>query len=1019
MSAHRTKGIGSVVHVEDAAVQFVPLHLQLSTRGGAGVATADEHLYGPHTSTIRVNPYVRCVHDSGVPKICSLQELLTQKIQPTPAGPDTPCLRPSHGPAEAWAQSPELSSFNDRHVTMASAHCQIASQCHRDPTFSGAPAACNPLPELFFTADSVATPNTFATVKTHEMRILSRLTKRLRWSERHQDMPCGEPMEMLLVEVGGDEDEDAEEVTEDKDADVIDVVRTDSLDTLTPFPGDLFQQQDEAGVQFLPCTTREKAEAAAREGAVGCAAGEEAPRPFAVVSSPAAKSSLSPRQVLHSSERIALSHSSTGVCCAFARDPTPADGGKSHVTDVKHAGYSDTSSRHCHYTREPQREHSQSAVVALRTMYPAPVARLEESPYHYIMRNYVGGTFLYYRTQESKGYFLRLCHRVVAQVRPLLEQETLSPHHGLFPRINAPAFVFGDIHGNFEDLSFFLKRLLIFHDFNLTPANILCLGDYVDRGPFSLECVMLLFSLKIMNASKIVMLRGNHEDRVVCGDLRTYGHSCFLAQCHTVFGYTEGTKLFREVTALFKYLPLAAELVIPSAPNLSFLRSQQTVMHPNLYVSQPALLLHDGDRTRQARSTSSLAPDSATRMPSFDSKPFCTPHRNGEVASGDKESADALSQNSASAAAASPLPTGYSTIADASLAYGQPSRHEAHEERILCAHGGIPRFDRSPLVENALAFLRSLSFPRMLTLFPNNPAVKDDVECMPDYFVKQELEALWRRYPSAAPPGFTAACRREDAEAAAAAGVATTTTLSVSPSSEALSSTSNRCRMKSSSSLGRSAGDHEIAAAAARPEAETLSRTSLCSVASSSSSTTRSPSALRSEQERCQGHKSLTVVRRSSDFLPKLTEGDVRKGWYIMFDLLWSDPTSMELEEEAARADWEVSRDAGAVQDTAGATARRPTAHMHVNEWGFTVNTRGSNVVSFSAKAVDTFLTAYHYSMLFRAHQEKAHGLRWSKSNKVLTIFSSSNYMGHRNGAGCVVVAANGEVQMIEKVVTM
>ncbi|CAJ1989800.1 serine/threonine protein phosphatase-like protein [Leishmania donovani] len=1016
MSANRTRDSDDVVRAEVAAALSVPPQQLPSTRGGAAVAAADEHLYGPHTSTIRMNPYVRCVQDSGVPKICSLQELLSQKIQPDPAEPDTPCLRPSHRPTAVWAQAPEPSSFDDGRATMTPPPCQSTFERHADPALAGAPAASNPSPVLTFTADGVATPNTFATVKTHEMRILSRLTKRLRWSERHQDMPFGEPVEMMLAEA--DEGEDTEGGSEDRDSEVIDAVHSGRSGALAPYPEDRTEKQDEASVQLLPCSTRDKAEASALQ---------ETPQHFAAASPQAAASNASPQHASDLKEGTVSASSSGGIFCTFARDPTPPDGRKLHTTGVKHADSSATSPHQPHYTHGQKQQHSRPAVVPLRTTYPAPVARLEESPYHYIMRNYIGGTFLYYSTPESKDYFLRLCHRVVAQVRPLLEQETLSPHHGLFPRINAPAFVFGDIHGNFEDLSFFLKRLLIFHDFNLTPANILCLGDYVDRGPFSLECVMLLFSLKIMNSSKIVMLRGNHEDRVVCGDLRTYGRGCFLAQCHTVFGYAEGTKLFREVTALFKYLPLAAELVIPSTPNLSFLRSQQTVMHPNLYVSQPAVLLHDGIRAKRTAPTISLASGSATRASPFGSQHLRTLHRDGEVASGDREGDEALSKNSASAEAVSPLPTGYSTIADASLARGQPSRHEAHEERILCTHGGIPRFDRSPCEENSLAFLRSLSFPRMLTLFPNNPVVKDDAECMPDYFVKQELEALWRRYPSAAPPGFTAACRREAAEAAAAAATATTGTPAASRPLDALPSSLKLQRKASSSSAGSSASGHESAAAAVPPEAEASSRPSSCSAASSVSPKARVVPGGQSEQQQPQRHKSPPAMRSSSDYLPQLTEDDVRKGWYTMFDLLWSDPTPMELEEEAACVDWESSRVAGgehgAHRSTASSSsttaARGSTSRVHVNEWGFTVNTRGSNVVSFSAKAVDTFLTAYHYSMLFRAHQEKAHGLRWSKSSKVLTIFSSSNYMGHRNGAGCVVVAANGEVQMIEKVVTM
>ncbi|KAG5476510.1 hypothetical protein LSCM1_04223 [Leishmania martiniquensis] len=1022
MSTDRIRGTKSVVHAEDAVLQSVSLPPQLSARGGAAVATVDDHLYGPHTSTIRMNPYVRCVLDDGVPKIRSLQELLAPKTQPEPPEPDTPCLRPSHGPAAVWAHTPDSLDFDDGLVTMKSACRQSAFHSHDDAERCGAPVTSNSSPELIFTADSVATPNTFAMAKSHEMRILSRLTKRLRRSERHRDMPFKEPIEMVLSET--DEDEGTEAGMDGRGSEMMGAAQTGRPAVFAPYTEDLARKHDRICVQLLPCSTHAKAEAAALGGAADDAASERTLQRTGVSSHLAAASCLSEQRV--------PPQSSSGAFCAFAVGPTPSDGVTSHVTDAKHSDLSEGASRHHHrHSHGQQGQHLRIDAVPLHATYPVPVARLEESPYHYIMRNYSGGTFLYYSTQESKEYFLRLCHRVVAQVRPLLEQETLSPHHGLFPRISAPAFVFGDIHGNFEDLSFFLKRLLIFHDFNLTPANILCLGDYVDRGPFSLECVMLLFSLKIMNASKLVMLRGNHEDRVVCGDLRTYGRGCFLAQCHTVFGYTEGTKLFLEVTALFKYLPLAAELVIPSTPNMSFLQSQQTVVHPNLYVSQPAVLIHDGSRVKRAAPPSSLSPSSSTRASPFDAQHLPTRHRDGEVASGDRESDDALLKSAASAAALPSLPTGYSTIADASLARRQPSPGEAHEERILCTHGGIPRFERSPLEENPLAFLRSLSFPRMLTLFPNNPTVRDDPECMPDFFVKEELAALWRRHPSAAPLGFTSACQREAAEAAAAAGasaaaVTTTCNPCASPSSDALGS-EELPKSTSVSSVGSSASDCDAAAATVRSEAEAPRRSSWHRAVESSfpSPAAKPQSSLYGKQQ--QSHLTRLRMRHSRDYLPQLTEDDVRKGWYTMFDLLWSDPTPMEVEEGAACAGREASVDADGAQDArqgssspSPATAAKATSPcVRVNEWGFAVNARGSNVISFSAKAVDTFLTAYHYSMLFRAHQEKAHGLRWSKSNKVLTIFSSSNYMGHHNGAGCVVVAANGEVQMIEKVAAL
>ena len=75
-------------------------------------------------------------------------------------------------------------------------------------------------------------------------------------------------------------------------------------------------------------------------------------------------------------------------------------------------------------------------------------------------------------------------------------------------KVDEPVCIVGDTHGQYYDLCHMLDQVGSPED-----TNFLFLGDYVDRGIFGTEVMLLLLSLKICFPKKVFLLRGNHESR--------------------------------------------------------------------------------------------------------------------------------------------------------------------------------------------------------------------------------------------------------------------------------------------------------------------------------------------------------------------------------------------------------------------------------------------------------------------------------------------------------------------------
>ncbi|GKZ35738.1 phosphoprotein phosphatase PP4 catalytic subunit [Aspergillus brasiliensis] len=139
------------------------------------------------------------------------------------------------------------------------------------------------------------------------------------------------------------------------------------------------------------------------------------------------------------------------------------------------------------------------------------------------------GRFVEIRESEIE-YLCRKAREILISQPTLLELE-------------APIKICGDVHGQYYDL----LRLFDYGGFP-PESNYLFLGDYVDRGKQSVECMCLLLAYKIKYPENFFILRGNHE----CASInRIYG---FYDECKRRYSI----KVWKTFIDCFNCLPISA-----------------------------------------------------------------------------------------------------------------------------------------------------------------------------------------------------------------------------------------------------------------------------------------------------------------------------------------------------------------------------------------------------------------------------------------------------------------------------
>lgn len=109
---------------------------------------------------------------------------------------------------------------------------------------------------------------------------------------------------------------------------------------------------------------------------------------------------------------------------------------------------------------------------------------------------------------------------------------------------NAKLTICGDIHGQFLDL----VNIFALNGWPSSTHYYIFNGDFVDRGPASIEVILTLLSLKCAFPTSFFMNRGNHETSNMN---KIYGFEAELSKKYSL--HSELFELFQD---LFKSLPL-------------------------------------------------------------------------------------------------------------------------------------------------------------------------------------------------------------------------------------------------------------------------------------------------------------------------------------------------------------------------------------------------------------------------------------------------------------------------------
>ncbi|KAJ9468092.1 Serine/threonine-protein phosphatase 2B catalytic subunit A1 [Diplonema papillatum] len=492
---------------------------------------------------------------------------------------------------------------------------------------------------------------------------------------------------------------------------------------------------------------------------------------------------------------------------------------------------------------------------------------------------------------------------------------TSLPTNALHLQLPADTWVVGDVHGNYKDLFYILRKLLIFGEVTLSPHRVLFLGDYVDRGAHSIECYVTLLALKSLAPGVVHLLRGNHEDPGVCGDVNTYGCGSFLYQCLDVFGDQIGRALFDACCESFTHLPVCAT------------------------VANAVFCCHGGVPRGHEQVWLAPGSESAVRSPGNGATPAAESRSRADEANAF-------------------FPASPGNAAEAAGGKAGPAAKKSADPPPL-------PLDASPELPTEASFASGAADDSAGNGGADSPQQQQQQHPLPGLKVS----------PPATPSGGGSLGRPPLPRKAAGNGAARSQ--STSPGTNACGSPPGGLPQTFETLLRPAAfrrpgpardGTSPVPSPPSPPNGKPVDFLALLS----SVGCHRFPTF----------HTTLRTLFKQLGATDDRAKARIAREYKIQKDILWNDPV------------------------VAGSTPP-------LDDEGFGPNTRGTGIASFSSLAADSFLAAHSYDLILRGHEEKSPGLKISQSSKVITVFSSSDYQGHGNSAGIILIQHDGRVNYV------